>query len=77
MRPPEDPPTEGQPTGGRPTKEEPEPTAEELRRRRKRLAEIFGDVLPGQTSDDLDPSSDEAEGDREAWLRGQVPPHHG
>jgi hypothetical protein len=69
---PEDPPTEG-----RPTREGPEPTAEERRTRRKRLAEIFGDVLPGQTSDDLDPSSDEAEGDHEAWLRRQVPPHHG
>ena len=67
MPPPEDPPPG----------ERSEPTAAELRRRRKRLAEIFGDVLPGQTSDDLDPSSDEADGDHEAWLRRQVPPHHG
>jgi hypothetical protein len=72
MPPPETPTPEE-----RPAPEQPEPTAEELRRRRKRVAEIFGDVLPGQTSDDLDPSSDEAEGDREAWLRRQVPPHHG
>ena len=60
-----------------PPEERSEPTAEEQRRRRKRLAEIFGDVLPGQTSDDLDPASDESDGDREAWLRRQVPPHHG
>jgi hypothetical protein len=71
------PPPDDLPTEGPPTREVPEQTAEERRRRRKRLAEIFGDVLPGQTSDDLDPSSDEAEGDREAWLRRQVPPHHG
>jgi hypothetical protein len=60
-----------------PPGERPEPTSEERRRRRKRLAEIFGDVLPGQTADDLDPATDEAEGDHEAWLRRQVPPHHG
>jgi hypothetical protein len=72
MPPPETPsPEEGPPSA------QPELTAEERRRRRKRLAEIFGDVLPGQTSDDLDPASDEAEGDHEAWLRRQVPPHHG
>jgi hypothetical protein len=46
-------------------------------RRRRRLAEIFGDVLPSQTSDDLDPASDESESDRSEWLRRQVPPHHG
>jgi hypothetical protein len=72
MPPPETPPPEEPPS-----EEQPEPSAEERRRRRQRLAEVFGDVLPGQTSDDLDPSSDEAEGDREAWLRRQVPPHHG
>ncbi len=71
MPPPEAPPPEKRPPEGS------EPTAEELRRRRQRLAEIFGDVLPAQTSDDLEPASDEAEGDREAWLRRQVPPHHG
>ena len=71
MPPPEDPP-EDPPSG-----EAAEPTAEERRRRRERLAEIFGEVLPGQTSDDLDPAPEGAEGDREAWLRRQVPPHHG
>lgn len=71
MPPPEDPPEDT------PPEERPGPTAEEQRRRRKRLAEVFGDVLPGQTSDDMDPASDESNGDREAWLRRQVPPHHG
>jgi hypothetical protein len=52
-----------------------EPGAAERRRRRRRLAEVFGDVLPDQTSDDTDPS--EAEDAGEEWLRRQVPPHHG
>jgi hypothetical protein len=49
-------------------------------RRRRRLAAVFGDVLPDTTSDERDPDSTdgadgEAAGDR--WLRAQVPPHHG
>lgn len=49
--------------------------------RRKRLAAVFGDVLPETTTDERDP--DEAarrtagEDAGEAWLRAQVPPHHG
>jgi hypothetical protein len=48
--------------------------------RRRRLAAIFGDVLPETTSDERAPEAvgehaDEAAGD--AWLRAQVPPHHG
>ena len=42
--------------------------------RKRRLAEVFGDVLPEQTSDDRDP--DEPTGGSDAWLRAQVPPHH-
>ncbi len=46
--------------------------------RRKRLAEVFGDALPETTSDERD---DEPRRTREsgtdAWLRAQVPPHHG
>lgn len=50
--------------------------------RRKRLAAVFGDVLPETTSDERSdrPSgagSDGAEDANEAWLRAQVPPHHG
>ena len=48
--------------------------------RRRRLAAVFGDVLPDTTSDERDPeaaadASVEDAGDR--WLRAQVPPHHG
>jgi len=48
--------------------------------RRRRLAAVFGDVLPETTSDERDPETaaaapDAAAGDR--WLRSQVPPHHG
>lgn len=51
-------------------------TPEEREARRRRLAEVFGDVLPEQTSDDAaepDTSTDTSE----EWLRRQVPPHHG
>ena len=52
--------------------------------RRRRLAAVFGDVLPETTSDERDPETaaeaardqdGEDAGDR--WLRAQVPPHHG
>ncbi len=45
--------------------------------RRKRLAAVFGDVLPDTTSDERDPDAGDAEAAGEAWLRAQVPPHHG
>ncbi len=46
--------------------------------RRKRLAEVFGDVLPESTRDDRDEESGaRRESDSDAWLRSQVPPHHG
>ena len=51
-------------------------------KRKQRLARIFGDVLPEQTSDDRgSDDSGGAAGDRESatdrWLKSQVPPHHG
>ncbi|HET7386306.1 MAG TPA: hypothetical protein VFJ19_06525 [Nocardioidaceae bacterium] len=52
-------------------------------KRRRRRAEVFGDVLPDQTRDDRDPADEQhgtaerAESARDAWLRRQVPPHHG
>ena len=50
--------------------------AETAWERRRRLAAVFGDVLPEGTRDDRDDSGgDEARG--EEWLRRQVPPHHG
>lgn len=47
--------------------------------RRRRLAAAFGDTLPGTTADeredvDLRAGTNRA---RDAWLRDQVPPHHG
>lgn len=50
--------------------------------RRRRLAEVFGEVLPETTRDERDePSSGAASAEQESgedrWLREQVPPHHG
>ena len=46
--------------------------------RRRRLAEVFGDVLPDTTSDERDPESgDQKSSTRDDWYRDQVPPHHG
>lgn len=44
------------------------------RARKRRLAEIFGEVLPETTSDDR-PAPDQARGDN--WYRENRPPHHG
>lgn len=54
-----------------PTDESPEQAAR--RHRRERLDEIFGEVLPRQTSDDVR----HEHGKPESWYRDQVPPHHG
>ncbi len=46
--------------------------------RRRRLAEVFGDVLPDTTSDERDDEPSTSSRERsDAWLRDQVPPHHG
>jgi len=46
--------------------------------RRARLDTVFGDVLPDTTSDERDPGTSRGEDDPgDAWLRAQVPPHHG
>lgn len=46
--------------------------------RRRRRAEVFGDTLPATTSDERDDESPRERGDAgDAWLRAQVPPHHG
>ncbi len=45
-------------------------------RRRRRLAAVFGDVLPEQTSDDRDAAGSK-QGVGDSWYRDQVPPHHG
>ena len=59
----------------------PRKDARDEARRRRRLAEIFGDVIPEQTTDDT--GEDAGAGRRteeqvqEDWLKSQVPPHHG
>ncbi|MFW6775807.1 hypothetical protein ACOACO_16100 [Nocardioides sp. CPCC 205120] len=47
--------------------------------RRRRLAAVFGETLPEQTSDDRDDRDGSRAGEDagDAWLRAQVPPHHG
>jgi hypothetical protein len=45
--------------------------------RRRRLAEVFGDVLPETTSDERDEQPARRESSSDEWLRRQVPPHHG
>jgi len=44
--------------------------------RKRRLAAVFGDVLPETTSDERDACADETPS-TDAWLKAQVPPHHG
>ncbi|MFT4264289.1 MAG: hypothetical protein QM572_12960 [Nocardioides sp.] len=51
------------------------PTGEPDWKRRRRLAEIFGDELPEQTSDDREEPRPKRDAD--TWLEEQVPPHHG
>lgn len=49
--------------------------------RRRRLEAVFGDVLPDTTRDERDDAEPSGRGPgdsaSEAWLREQVPPHHG
>jgi hypothetical protein len=57
--------------------ESPEPAEENEWQRRRRLAAVFGDVLPETTSDERDAETPSDEDAQDRWLRGQVPPHHG
>ena len=65
-----------EPTASEPI-EEPQPPADRERERR-RLAEIFGDVLPDSTRDDRElPSPEDLRRDEnEDDLLRNVPPHH-
>ena len=57
------------------SKDGPEETPEE---RRRRLDEVFGDVLPETTTDERDDEPRTTRPDAsEDWLKAQVPPHHG
>lgn len=51
-------------------------TPKQKAERQRRLAEVFGDVLPEQTSDDRTPEGSDVAASEE-WLKQQVPPHHG
>jgi hypothetical protein len=42
----------------------------------RRLAEIFGEVLPESTSDDRDPQTADRGDDSERWYTENRPPHH-
>lgn len=57
----------------------PEQSTEADWERKRRLARVFGDVLPETTSDERDPSEGDGSGESagETWLKAQVPPHHG
>lgn len=56
----------------------PDKAPETAAERRRRLDAIFGDTLPETTRDERDPGSDPSDAERgDAWLRAQVPPHHG
>ena len=46
---------------------------------RKMLDEVFGDVLPNVTRDELDDGPDQGSrsADRDRWYRDNRPPHHG
>jgi hypothetical protein len=50
---------------------------ESVEARRRRIAEVFGDVLPDTTGDERDPEATDERRDGDSWLRAQVPPHHG
>ena len=52
------------------------PSSEPEWERKRRLARIFGDVLPDTTRDERDDPQVAARGS-DAWLQAQVPPHHG
>ncbi|HUQ54963.1 hypothetical protein [Lentzea sp.] len=54
---------------------QPEPAGEDAVARRRRLAEVFGDVLPETTSDERGGGA--GSDDRESWYRENRPPHHG
>nr|WP_198151788.1 hypothetical protein [Kibdelosporangium sp. MJ126-NF4]CEL19319.1 hypothetical protein [Kibdelosporangium sp. MJ126-NF4]CTQ94882.1 hypothetical protein [Kibdelosporangium sp. MJ126-NF4] len=44
--------------------------------RRRKIDEIFGDVLPDTTKDERDPESEPGKRDDDWYLRNK-PPHHG
>jgi hypothetical protein len=51
--------------------------AESAAERRRRIAAVFGEVLPDTTADERDPEGPDDRSDSDSWWRAQVPPHHG
>ena len=58
-----------------PDPDEPGPEKDEARRRLRER--VFGDVLPDTTADERDGGGERGESGNDAWLRSNVPPHHG
>jgi hypothetical protein len=59
-----------EPTGG------PGPTGELPDRVRRRLDDVFGDVLPEVTRDEVGEAPADRPASTDAWLRANRPPHH-
>ena len=59
--------------------EDPADAVKQASAKRRRLAEIFGDVVPETTRDERGGAEDggRESRSREDWLKSQVPPHHG
>lgn len=76
MSTPDDDATPPQPGTSSPAPARPEAEPEAAWERRRRLAAVFGEGGPEQTSDDRDPREDRM-GKGDGWYREQVPPHHG
>jgi len=53
-----------------------EPDSTSTADRRRRIDEVFGDVLPATTADERDQGHDREPGDREDWYLRNRPPHH-
>jgi hypothetical protein len=77
---PEQPERPEQPAGDDPERDDAEPSASDAGEpewvRRRRLARIFGDVLPETTRDERDERGERPQSSDD-WLKSQVPPHHG
>ncbi|MGQ0774432.1 MAG: hypothetical protein ACT4NY_08450 [Pseudonocardiales bacterium] len=50
--------------------------AEQAADRERWLLQVFGDVLPDATTDDVVDHLDDPRRAREQWLRDNCPPHH-
>jgi hypothetical protein len=76
--PPPEPPAPGRPADGAPPDEPDGPAArtELSEQQRRRIAEVFGDVLPATTSDERDDRENAPDQDADARFLVDRPPHH-